>query len=785
MEVHDQYRYYNDVKVIIQCNTGEYEISKINTKGIPGDNCGAHLEALTIETPVVSASNPAGIGTKGTVTVIDYHDSVFNFLRSHLDVYINDKKAGKPEYKLLPKVLININCFTTEYSCEGYLLDWSMNFSGSIPSIELSWSSLCPDGNSDTKDNTAVQNSSYTNADLGVQKLINDIRIKYNSNLKFIFVDSNGVEHEDVSNYLKFRNDPVNFNTSGQYQSTNGAVNGFIFVANNVATNSGDNVYGYISESNKDKFLVKIKDPEKTASNEKDNNATELIFVQNGKFPAYSKWTIKDITYCVIPMTSFSFNTEFKKLALQSKILTNPNGSTTEQGGVTTQTNASAADAAASEKSKVQEQSGDAITVKFDCENVMSFNRNDIMSQIKFVVFNENGLEHPVSGTAMVRSCTYTLKGGVVHASVECTEVFGSIIVKEENKDAPSVGTNANGSNVEVNGNKNDNMDYIAYLKSEDKYPVKLEFDKTKELIDNGKFAVHVSKFLNNYGSLTSYAKLMNFSFVEELIDSGNIGLLTLLIGAANYGIVESEATKALGPDFIDAVHQNPKHSKYSKFCSTDGGKSPYSYKSGGLGIAHWDSSNLGTIYSEVGFDTDINTEEISKIILTSGSITWNNGEFIYYDLNNNKHSVKRKFPKFSKDATFTLFDNGLKQNNYWLLWANKVVYYKENGVFVFQQYLFKLWMTKMWLPVLNTLKSKKSQPNHIICLQDVIRISRAKNSANSYIKNVPGKNVATQYTCYGGDDERPIRQKCFCRRCSDILGEIINKKYQQYLINK
>ena len=192
-----------------------------------------------------------------------------------------------------------------------------------------------------------------------------------------------------------------------------------------------------MSMSNKDKFLVKIKDPEKTASNDKDNNATELIFVQNGKFPAYSRWTIKDITYCVIPMTSFSFNTEFKKLALQSKILTNPNGSTTEQGGVTTQTNASAAD---------------AITVKFDCENVMSFNRNDIMSQIKFIVFNENGLEHPVSGTAMVRSCTYTLKGGVVHASVECTEVFGYIIVKEENKDAPSVSTNANGGNVEVNG---------------------------------------------------------------------------------------------------------------------------------------------------------------------------------------------------------------------------------------------------------------------------------------------------------------------------------------------
>ena len=90
-----------------------------------------------------------------------------------------------------------------------------------------------------------------------------------------------------------------------------------------------------------------------------------------------------------------------------------------------------------------------------------------------------------------------------------------------------------------------------------------------------------------------------------------------------------------------------------------------------------------------------------------------------------------------------------------------------------------------MWLPVLNTLKSKKSQPNHIICLQDAIRISRAKNSANTYIKNVPGKNVARQYTSYGGDEERPIRQKCFCRRCSDILGEVINKKYQQYLINK
>lgn len=789
METHNEYKYYNDVTVTIKCNTGDYTLSAINKKGLPGDNCGAHLESLTIEPPVVSTSNPQGIATKGTITVIDYHDSVFNFLRSHLDNYINGKKSGEQESKLLPKVEITIDCFTGTYNCSGYILDWSMNFSGSIPSIDLSWSNVCPDGSSEVKDNTAVENTSYRNDDGGVQKLIDELKNKYNSNLKFVFIDSGGVEHEDINNYLQFRSDPVNYKISGQPQTENGTLNGFMFIVNNVSTKSGDNISGEISKDDLNKYETHIKDPEKTASNNKENVASELIFVQNGKYPAYSNWTIDKTTYCVIPMTSFSFSTEFKKLALQSKILTNPNGGTVEQGGVTTQTNASAADASADATSKAQDQSNDAITVKFDCENVMSFNRNDIMSQINFVVFNENGIKHPVSGTAMVRSCTYTLKGGVVHASVECTQVFGSLIVKENNTVAPGVGANAGdnaskGKNETAVPNITDttSIDYITYLKSEDKYPVSLDADKTEALVNDGTFAAHVAEFLNDFGSFTGFNKLLSHSFVKKLIATGNFGLLTLLLGAANYGI--NASANAFGSDFIDAIHINPEFSKYSVFCSSNTGKTPYDYKSGGLGIAHWDSGNYINIYENIGFKD--NTTLGADVLLTSGSITsWNKGNFVYYDTNGNTYTIERYFPTFSSGAVPTLFDNGLKQNNDWLLWATSILNYKANNVHVFQQYLFKLWITKMWIPVINILKSKHSRADHAVCLQDAVRLARAKSSKSKYAKDAYGKNVATQYSYYRGDDKRYVRQKCFCRRCADIIGVVVNSGNPQYIITK
>ena len=79
-----QYKDYNYVKVTIITNSESYVISNVNTKGLPGENCGAHLQALEIKEPVTGSNNPSDISSSGSVTIIDYADSVFAVLNKHM-----------------------------------------------------------------------------------------------------------------------------------------------------------------------------------------------------------------------------------------------------------------------------------------------------------------------------------------------------------------------------------------------------------------------------------------------------------------------------------------------------------------------------------------------------------------------------------------------------------------------------------------------------------------------------------------------------------------------------
>jgi hypothetical protein len=134
---------------------------------------------------------------------------------------------------------------------------------------------------------------------------------------------------------------------------------------------------------------------------------------------------------------------------------------------------------------------------------------------------------------------------------------------------------------------------------------------------------------------------------------------------------------------------------------------------------------------------------------------------------------VQRVVPVFSKKKPdIRVFDKGLKQDSAWLSWAKKVVYYRDNnGCFIYQYYLFRLWVQKFWIPTVNTLHKKQSSSSHVIGLQDATRIARAGNSATGLINLSCGKNVAKQYEIYYNDKERYMRQKAFCRRCADIIG--------------
>lgn len=298
-------------------------------------------------------------------------------------------------------------------------------------------------------------------------------------------------------------------------------------------------------------------------------------------------------------------------------------------------------------------------------------------------------------------------------------------------------------------------IDIKAYLCSEDSSPVQLDLDKTKDCINDGTFFDHVDKFIREYGNLSGRSRLIDYSFIKEIIDAGNFGLLTLIIAVANYGIKNVPDTWGL-----DAVSL---YKNYKPYRASDEGKKPYDYKKGGLGIAHWDSGNLDDIYTTVGFPVSVDRAHFEGLLCTSGNITsWKQITF---------EGIKRLSPVFSKSSTMRLFDNGLKQDSQWEDWTHDILYYvDEYGKPIYQHYLFKLWMDKFWFRAVNILKEKESTDAHIICLQDAVRISRAGSSMTSLISKLCGKTVREQYELYKGDTDRYVRQKAFCRRCADII---------------
>ena len=237
------------------------------------------------------------------------------------------------------------------------------------------------------------------------------------------------------------------------------------------------------------------------------------------------------------------------------------------------------------------------------------------------------------------------------------------------------------------------------------------------------------------------------------------------MISVANYGIIGVPANWTL-----DAVNLDPDYKNKLPFCASNTGKGPFDYTKGGLGIAHWDSGNLDDIYTTIGFDpsevaSDSQKRHFQSLLVKDNSIIgWKN---ITYE------GITRIAPVFSKkNPSIRVFDKGLKQDTAWLSWAKKVVYYRDvNGRFIYQHYLFRLWVKKFWIPTVNNLRKKQSTPSHIIGLQDAVRISRAGNSATSLINKSCGNNVEKQYEIYYNDKERYMRQKAFCRRCADIIG--------------
>lgn len=809
-EKHPEYREYNKVTVTLITNGNKKTIiSNVNKKGLPDQNCGAHFVSLTVEPPAFDSGDASNCGAKGTVTVVDYKDAVFNILTGHFTDFLknqcnlsdgsNLENASIPantviqQDKLLPGIIIEIHCFIGPPKIyTGHILDWSTQFVGTTPNINLNWSVILPsdiDPSLANKPEPTLSNSAlaYYNGIAELYDKENKLKVKIQND------SGEWSDLSDIDNILT-----INNAAQGQPASCgNKLIDALqLICASGTYTLDNKPCAGFLDG---DTFRI-VK---KSTGTDSDVNtiSKKVIFIQNGKYPAYYEH-FKDSDNnekIVIPMTSFSFDTDFKKLATQFSIIENPNGNKLTGGSEPSTDTADGEQAKAQLESKTKDAGQGAITVKFDCYNIMALDQYNLSSEIHFLVFNEFGKKHITSGKAIITKVTYDLSGAVVKASIEATQVFNSIIGEPPSKVAvgdmqftvqpkpvaPGNGSNPSNPSPKKSGNPtkhSKNPDLVAYLRTEDKKPIPLSADKTSNCIINGTFKTHVDEFLNKYGDLTGTSKLLDGAFVQKLINAGNFGLLTLIIGAGNYGI--KNYNDFLTGDNAWAIIDDPVNlykGLDTKFCASNTGKNPYDHKTGGLGMPHWDAENLKDIYTTHGFDPDISDDDkkhFESLLIADypdplkrpnydGKISkWKIGKCIL------DKTITRCFPVFSGKVYIRRFDKGLKQDAKWLEWARKILYYRGDGDNrVYQYDLFNRWIIKFWNPTMAKLKTTKAESGHTICLQDAIRISRAGSSATGLINDMVGRNVSQQYDIYYGGEDRYDRQKAFCRRLCDIVG--------------
>lgn len=779
-----------------------YVISNVNTKGLPDAGCGAHLESISITSPVVGGGqeNSDQIGSSGNITLFDYKNTIFNMLTQHMATYLAStgtfsEDSAMENADLLPRVDIEITCYTNIVRYSAYVKNWNFSFSGSTPSIVLNWVTICPKQTPLSPQRINVQ---YAKVSECIKAMQDETMGKVT---KFKYYDKHNIAHtadDDIDAYLSFINGTYWYNPPGAYIS-NPLIESYHNLVNSLKTNDGYTLVGQM-DGNDDEFVVYIRDAKK---NKRLNNlstiCSDLIFVHHSPYKQFEKTPDGKI---VVPITDMTFDTDFSKIATQAKLMPNMNGNqVATPEGVTIQ-NGTPDEGIAALNSDSTGAGNDAITINFSCYNVMTFDRNNLNAPIYIQVFNEHGELSPISGPAIVRACNYSLKSGIIEAQISATQVFNSIITTVDTGDgnqvnmtladikipkSPFASYDENGESYESHSNSNktsNNAQYDGFkqyrdaLMAEDKNPVSFKYDNTIKLTMDDTFDKHVEEFFNEFApTKDSTNHSITYAYVEKLILAGNFGLLALLIGVANYGI-SGEVPPYLDSDVVlldkDYMHSKP-------FCSSNTGKHPYEYENGGLGIAHFDTENLLKIYEDCGFDLDIDKDHFSKLLVRDDSITgWQEGVF---------KNEKRLFPVFNRrisKVAVRSFNGGLYRDDQWKRWADRLLKYNDTDGSgrIFQKYMFELWMKEFWLKTRNRLAARmKDGGSHKICVQDAIRLARAKSSSSGYLKDnygnfVYGKDVGTQYVAYANDHKRYMRQKAFCRRCGDIIGAVCRQQF-------
>lgn len=804
---------YNVCEVTIQTNGGSYVISNINLKGSPGEKCGCHLQSLSIEPPSFDSGDPNNLGSKGTITLIDYRNAVFYALLGHFQDYLGitadtkqisaEKLSSISKAELLPKITIYIKCFFGEKKYDGHIIDWNTQFVGTTPSIQLNWSSLIP---TDPADTSGIVGKSYNTP----QELFDAVYNAYsqgNSKPKPDKLDLSAVPGcEFIQNGAS---GPVQYNPTGTSQ--NAIINACNFICNTSAVLEGTEIIpvtGYISGST---FKVIKKLP--ASGSEDSGPCSNFIFVQNGKFLPYSEIQSGSSKKTVIPMTSFSFTTNLKNLGLQYGITGNPNGTQVTVNGQSETQNGTSDASEAAGASVANSPTEGAISVSFNCYNFMGFENYNLNSPINFMVFDEHGDPYKVGGQAIIKKVTYDLSGAVVQAHVEATQVFNGLLKNKDDKNdkvntkngsnisSPSApGNNSNPSNPSTNSNKEKTLKEI--LCEEDKRPLDVSLDATETLIKTGEFYNHVDEFISLYGNLSGADRKVPVSFVNKLKDAGNYGLLTMILAYANYGIsgVTDEDIANWG---IDAVTKCDNYKDASPFsAATNTTRNPFSTY-GGLGMMDFDGLSLGVIYQLFGFDINndkAKQDKFAKLIVvdpptekkTISSFNSNGvkvteevdyiGKISQWEANTNLPASvgTRLFPRLTYteyETQWRLFNDGLKKDSDWGKWAKQLLQYNntsdDNVGRYFQRELFKLWVDRVWLFAVDGVNNHMTS-GHFSCLQDVVRASVALYIEPSIGNAIFANNVAQQYKLFGGDAPKYIEKKAFIHRLNTIISSVV-----------
>lgn len=476
---YNQYMYYNDVIVTLFGEEGglpEYVISAINKKTIPPKNNeeGAHLVSVSITPPAVCTTSRTdgvrnNICATGTVVVVDYKNNIFDRLIEHTQLVKKATDDKKNNVYITPKIKIEIKCYTGTELFSGFVNDYKFSFSGGAPQITIEWTSIpdikgAPKQEGEQPSPLSDWNSIKAFYEGVIEKnysdLINKVPLVYkdkrnkdaitlmDSELRF---SGDRFEGDKNQPYAQFDLRAVD---SGQ--NSNKLVNIYYWLANNIVTNGEvtledgnppkpedyTNGKKLISKRkplkgsyNHDKFTIELPGEEEKNSN--SEIASSIIFVQNGKFAPYTQVDFNEIIKSsknskslnfgqriVIPMTSISFETNFANLHLQYDILKGANYSSTTVKGDTSPAPSNSGQAQQAAASQSVDNQNSATAISFTCYNVMSFVLNNPAAQIAFLVYDEYGNIHPMSGYGTVTAVTYDISGGVVSSTVKATKVF-------------------------------------------------------------------------------------------------------------------------------------------------------------------------------------------------------------------------------------------------------------------------------------------------------------------------------------------------------------------------